>query len=395
MQHPDKETRISVYKSIFGGLKKGEEIHSSALRNICSDWVKTVKRRNYDSPIHRSLIDNGTTQEIISNLMKTVENNINIYQKFLKIKAKLLNLPKLDGVDVWANLPSEKRYSWDEAKQICFQVYNNFDVSFGNVISDIFERNHIDTSSREGKIAGAWCYYWYNGRSVFILTPFKGLISDIFPLTHELGHGIHFYLASREQTLLNSMPGMTMQETASTFGELLLADHLLETIDSTNERISLLTNQLTMGGLLIFILSSWMLFEQSLYHSIDREEYLDGKAISKYWCAARNKMYGDSVEFFDDMKWEWIPVPHFYMASRRFYNYPYVFAELIVLGLYNKYREEGESFVPKYKEFLKAGGSESPEAIAKKIGLDLNSEEFWLSGIREIRRLFEELKKYY
>ncbi|MCK4286644.1 MAG: hypothetical protein KAX18_10605, partial [Candidatus Lokiarchaeota archaeon] len=109
IQHPDRKTRISVYKSVCSGIMKDEEIYSSALRNICGDWVKTTKRRDYDSPIHQSLIDNETTQEIINNLMKTVENNIDIYQKFLKIKTKLLNLPKLDGVDILAYLPSEKK----------------------------------------------------------------------------------------------------------------------------------------------------------------------------------------------------------------------------------------------------------------------------------------------
>ncbi len=183
--HPDRETRISVVKSVCGGLMKEEEIYSSALRNICGDWVKTAKRRNYDSPIHHSLMYNDTTQEIINKMINTVENNIGIYHRFLKIKTKLLNLPKLGGVDIFAYLPSEKKYTWDEIKKINLEVYNKFDKSFGEIVRDIFERNHIDASTREGKTGGIYCSPWYNGRSAFILTSFKGLLSDIPFLTHE------------------------------------------------------------------------------------------------------------------------------------------------------------------------------------------------------------------
>ncbi len=393
IQHPERDTRMSVYKSVCGGLMKEEEIYSSALRNICGDWVKTTNRRRYDSPIHQSLIYNDTTQEIIDNLMKTVENNIGIYQKFLKIKTKLLNLPKLGGIDIWAYLPSEKKYTWDETKKINLQIYSKFDKSFGEIVRDIFERNHIDASTREGKAGMIYCSQWYNGKSAFISTSFTGLLGDIIPLTHELGHGIHFYLASQQQTFLNFMPGMTVAETASTFGELLLADYLLETTESTTEKITLLTNQVNWAGIVIFQLSARMWFEQNLYDAIEKGEYLDGKTISKYWCAARDRIYGDSVEWFDDMKWEWSFAPHYFMPNFRFYNYPYVYAQLFVYALYQNYKKEGVSFVQKFKKLLSAGGSVSPEELGKIVGLDITTPDFWNLGMKQYGVFVDELEK--
>jgi len=393
IQHPDRETRISVYKSVCGVLKKEEEIYSSALRNMCGDWAKTSKRRNYNSPIHHTLIDNETTQEIINNMMKIVENNTDIYQKFLKIKAKLLNLPKLGDVDILAYLPSEKKYSWLDIKQINLQVYNKFDKSLGEIVNDVFERNHVDASTREGKRAGGFCSPWFNGKSAFILTSFKGLFSDVMFLTHELGHGIHFYLASQEQTYLNYMPGLTVAETASIFGELLLTDYLLETTDSPNEIITLLTNLINWAGIIIFWVSVGMWFEQSLYNAIENGEYLDGKTISKYWCAARYKIYGDSVEYFDNMKWEWIIDHHYFRPSLRFYNYPYVYAQLFVYALYQTYKNEGESFVPKFKKLLSAGGSVSPVKLGKIVGLDITTPDFWNLGMKQYGVFVDELEK--
>jgi len=392
-QHPDRATRESVYKAVYGDLRKEEEIFSSALRNICGNWVKTAKRRNYDSPMHQSLIYNDTTQEIINNLMKTIDDNIDTYQKFLKIKAKLLNLPKLNGIDIFAYLPSEKKYTWDETKRINLQIFSNFDKSFGEIVSDIFERNHVDASPRVGKRIGAFCSGWYNGKSAFILTTFKGLLSDVMPLSHELGHGIHFYLSSQEQSYLNYMPGMNVAETASTFGELLLTDHLLETTESTNEKIALLTNLLNWAGVIIFRESARMWFEQSLYDAIEKGEYLDGKTISKYWCAARDKLYRDSIEWFDDIKWEWIPIPHYFYTFLRFYNYPYVYAQLFVYALYQTYKKEGERFLPKFKKLLSAGGSQSPEELGKIVGLDVTKPDFWQIGMNQYEEFINELEK--
>jgi len=391
--HPDRETRISATKSVFGSIEKEIEIYASALRNICGDWVKITNHRGYKNPIHHSLIKNEITHVIIDNLMKIVEENVSIYHRFLKIKAKLLNLPKLNGVDTWAYLPSEKKYTWDETKKFILQIYDNFDKSFGDIISDLFNKNHIDASTREGKLGAGYCFPWYNGKSAHILISFKGLLSDIHTLAHEFGHATHYYLSSQEQTFFNYMPGSVIDEIGGIFGELLMYDALLETIDSTNEKIILLTNQLTTGGGVLFLISASMWFEQSLYNAIEKGEYLDGNTISKHWCAARDKIYGDSVEWFDEMKWNWVVVPHFFFPNDRFYNYPYVYAQLFVYALYQTYKKEGESFVPKFKKLLSAGGSVSSEELGKIVGLDITTPDFWNLGMNQYGVFVDELEK--
>ena len=140
---------------------------------------------------------------------------------------------------------------------------------------------------------------------------------------------------------------MTVAETASIFGELLLIDYLLETTESTQEKIAYLSNHLSWAGNLIFNFRARMGFEQSLYDAVEKGENLDGSAISKHWCAARGKIYGENVEWFDDMQWLWIQVPHYFISGLRFYNYPYIYAQLFVYALYQTYKEEGQNFVPK------------------------------------------------
>ncbi|MFX1428510.1 MAG: hypothetical protein ACFFBE_18805, partial [Promethearchaeota archaeon] len=144
LTHPDRDTRISANKSIYGLLGNEEIVFSSALRSVCSDWFNNSKRRKYDSPMHDSLLVNDTTQEIVDNLMKSIEIGVGVYRKYLNLKAKILNLPKLNCADVRAPLPiaPHKNYSWDQAKELAIQTYDKFDEEFSNIVKDMFDRNH-------------------------------------------------------------------------------------------------------------------------------------------------------------------------------------------------------------------------------------------------------------
>ncbi|MHA1931019.1 MAG: M3 family oligoendopeptidase [Promethearchaeota archaeon] len=392
--HPDRNTRISANKSIYSLLGKDEEIFTSAIRNICADWVKNSKRRKYDSPMHDSLIVNDTTQEIIDNLIKTMEESVGVYQRYLKIKAKLLNLPKLTCADVVApllNVP-HKTYSWEEAKEFIDEAFNRFDESFAEYAKDMFDKNHIDASTRKGKRNGAYCAGWYKGKSAFILLSFDGAIRQVYTLTHELGHAIHDYLASRNQTYINVHPGYTVAETASTFGELLMTDLLLEKAETKEEKMGIIAHVLDEAGQAAFQVSARIWFEQSLYDAIEKGEHLDGKTVSKLWCAGRDKIYGDSVEWFEEMDWEWTMKGHYYIPNFRFYNYPYVYAQLFVYALYQTYKKEGKSFVPKFKKLLSSGGSVSPEELGKIVGLDITKPDFWKLGIQQYEDFVNQLE---
>jgi len=394
LTHPDRNTRISANKSIYDLLGKEEYVFSSALRSVCGDWVKNSQRRKYDTPMHNSLIVNDTNQEIIDNLMKAIEEGVEVYRKYLSLKAKILDVPKLNCADVRAPLPMApyKKYSWEEANQLAIQTYEKFDPEFAKIVKDMFTRNHIDASPRKGKRNGANCASWFKGKSAYILMTYTGEINEIFTLIHELGHTIHGYLAIAEQTYFNIHPGYTVAETASTFGELLITDLLLEKADSDEEKMAILAHVLDDAGQAAFQVSARVWFEQNLYKAIESGENLDGKTISKYWCAGRDKIYGDSVEWFDEMDWEWTMKPHYFIPNFRFYNYPYVYAQLFVYALYKTYKQEGKEFVPKFKKILAAGGSLSPEDLGKIVGLDFTKKDFWKLGIKQYEDFVNQLE---
>ncbi|KKL28396.1 hypothetical protein LCGC14_2375550, partial [marine sediment metagenome] len=267
-----------------------------------------------------------------------------------------------------------------------------FDSEFVAYLNDMYNRNHIDASPRKGKKNGANCADWYKGRSAFILLTFTGEQNEIFTLIHELGHAIHDYLAIEAQTYHNIHPGYTVAEIASTFGELLLTDFLLEKAESNEEKMTILAQVLDDAGQAAFQVSARVWFEQDLYKAIERGENLDGRTISNYWCAGRDKIYGDSVEWFEEMNWEWTMKLHYYIPNFRFYNYPYVYAQLFVYAVYQTYKKEGKVFVPKFKKLLAAGGSLSPEELGMIVGLDITKKDFWKLGIKQYEDFVNQLE---
>lgn len=395
LPHPDRTTRESANKSIFGLVGKDGEIFSSAFRNICNDWLSVCEWRKYDSPVHASLIANDVDQQTVDNLLKAIEDNVGLYQRYLRLKTKIMKLPKLGCHDIIAPLPDapDMKFDFDKAENLVIRAYSKFDEEYAFAVKDMFARRHIDCAPRFGKQNGAFCAGWYNGKSAFMLQSFNGRLNDIYTLAHELGHATHDYYFQRSQTILNGRIPMVVAETASIFGELLLTDLLLSEAKSDMEKKVILCRVLDGAGRVIFSVTARAWFEQSVYDAIKRGEYLDHKTICKYWVVVRNKAYGDTVEWFSEMESEWGITPHYFMANFRFYNYPYVYAQLFVYALYQKYLEEGKAFVPKLKQILSAGSSISPVEIGKTVGFDISSVGFWKIGMKQYEHFIGELEK--
>jgi oligoendopeptidase F len=394
LPHPDRATRESAYRSIYGLLGGYGEIFSSALRNTCNDWLNVCERRKYDSPMHASLIENDTEEQVIDTLLKAVENHTGLYRRYLKLKAKLLGLPRLGCHDIIAPLPDapHTKFKYDRARDLVIKAYSRFDEDYASAAKDMFAKNHLDSSPRFGKQNGAFCASWYNGKSAFVLDSFNETLRDVYTLAHELGHATHDYYSQRKQTILNLRIPMIVAETASIFGELLLTDLLLSESKSDAEKKVVLCSVLDMAGSAIFRVTARARFEQNLYSALKQGDYLDYGTMCKHWTLARDKIFGNVVEWFKEMNAEWTTVPHYYMANFRFYNYPYTYAQLFVYALYQTYLIEGSRFVPRFIEILSAGSSVSPLEIGKMVGLEVSDPGFWKLGIKQYEHFVKELE---
>ena len=306
-----------------------------------------------------------------------------------------MDLPVIGNHDILAPLPDtpELKFTFQEAQNMVIKAYERFDSQYATAAKEMFAKRHIDASPRFGKRNGAFCARHYNGKSAFILQSFNGALTDIYTLAHELGHATHDWYASRNQPFLNmNIPSVTA-ETASIFGELLLTDLLLDEAKSDAERRAVLCNVLDEAGMTSFQVTARVWFEQALYTSIEKNEFLDYKTICNHWIEARERIYGNSVTWFNEMEAEWTMKPHYYIANYRFYNYPYVYAQMFVHSMYEQYINEGKMFVPKFVEALSAGGSVSPLRIGEIIGLNVAAPDFWNSDLKVFDRFIVDLEK--
>jgi oligoendopeptidase F len=394
-ESPDRDLRRQISTIVHGDLGKDEIVWASAMRAICEDHLEMCKIRNWPNPMTQSLIDNDVDEKNVNSLMKTIQNSTGMYQKYLKMKAKLMGLPKLADYDLRAPLPKspEKTYSWMEARREISSAYKKFDEQIGEWTDDMYNKHHIDGKVRKGKSPGAWCADWLSGNSAYILQSYNERITDVYTQAHELGHAIHAYLCSRAQKPSNCEVGSCVAETGSIFGELLLTEHLLGKTKTREEKQTILTIVLDKFGGAAFQVSARVFFEQSLYDTIKQGTFLDGETAAKLWMAARDKISGDAVEWLDMHKWNWTTTPHYFIANHRFYNYPYVFAQLFVYSLYRLYKEEGKAFVPKMKTLLAAGSSKSPLELSKELGFDITSETFWQKGMKQAQEFINSLQE--
>jgi oligoendopeptidase F len=394
-QSSDRDLRKRANQTVYEVLGKDEIVWAGALRSVCEDHLEMCGLRKWDSPMMQSLIDNDVDQRAIDSLRRTIEKNVSLYRRYLKLKAQLMGLSVLANYDIVAPLPKmpEADYSWIDSREEVVGAYSNFDDEVGGWIVEMFDRRHIDGEVRKGKESGAFCAPWIAGKSAYILQSFNMRRGDVYTQAHELGHAVHDYLMSRTQQPTNCDVGSCVAETGSTFGELLLTERLLSKTKLRDEKKTILSFVLDEFGMGAFQVSARVIFEESLYEAIKKGQFLDGETIAKLWTDARDHIYGDAVEWLDVMRWEWTMKPHYYMANYRFYNYPYVYAQLFVFALYKLYKEQGKAFVPKLKALLAAGSSKSPRELANELGFDISEESFWEKGMQQAAEFIQMLEE--
>jgi oligoendopeptidase F len=393
-QHPNRELRREANRVVYRDLGMDEILWSAAIRSICSDHITMCEWRKYQTPMTQSLLSNDVELGAIEALIRSIERGVGVYQRYLKVKARIMGLPRLGNWDIVAPIPNsaDKVYTWEDSREIVIKAYNGFDPEWGSWVNEMYSLRHIDGEVRKGKQSGAFCASWQKGKSAYILQSFNGRVGDVYTQAHELGHAIHAYLSSRAQKPMNCEIGSCIAECGSVFGELLLTDILLSNAKTREEKQVVLAGVLDEFGMAAFQVSARVWFEQSIYDAIEKGTFLDGETVSSLWIISRDRIYGDLIEWLPEMKWEWTMKSHYYIPNYRFYNYPYVFAQLFVFALYRLYKEQGEAFIPKMRRILAAGSSKSPMELASEMGLDLSSEDFWMKGIQQAEDFLLQLE---
>jgi oligoendopeptidase F len=388
--HTEREVRRRAYETLFDVLSKHDLVLTAVYETLIQDHLTMDRLRRFPHPMAERHLDNEIDEKAVEQMMAVTEENYGVAQQYFRMKARLLGLPKLGLYDQYAPVGEAlPACSLDRARDIVLQAFGDFSPTFREIARQFFDRRWIDAEVRPGKRGGAFCASPAPSLHPFILCNYTDNLRDVMTVAHELGHGLHGWLA-RKQTLLNYDPPLTTAETASVFGEFLVFDHLLRVQAEPRVQLALLCGKIEDTCATVFRQNVLTRFEQAAFER-RKGGRLTPDAICQTWIEANGPYYGDAVEMTGGYRWGWSYIPHF--IHSRFYCYSYVFGQLLVLSLYRRYKEEGAAFVPRYLQLLDAGGSEAPEALLKPLGVDFHDPAFWQKGFDEIRSMVERAER--
>lgn len=386
MRHADRSVREQAHKALYSGLEQQIQPLSFVFNTLMQDHLTMDRLRAYPDPMAQRHLANEIEHETVETMMRVVEENHTVAQTYFKLKAQLLNLPTLEIYDQYAPIGASRvALSYDEAKAVILESFGTFDAGFRDIAQQFFDGNWIDAEVRPGKRGGAFCSGFSPSHHPFILCNYTDDLRDAMTVAHELGHGIHFSL-SRKQTLFNYYSTLPLAETASVFAEMLVFEHLLNQQDDRATKLALVCGKIEDIFATIYRQTVLTRFEQLVYKARG-ESRLTPEQLNGFWLEANEHYYGDAVVRTAGYEMGWSYIPHFIHTP--FYCYSYVFGELLVLALYGMYREQGEAFVPRYRQLLESGGSKTPDELLAELGIDTRDPSFWQLGFDEVRRLVE------
>jgi len=276
------------------------------------------------------------------------------------------------------------RYLWEEARERVLAAYRAFHPRMGEIASRFFDGRWIDAAVRPGKRGGAFSHGAVPSSHPWVLLNYEGNARDVATLAHELGHGVHQWLA-RERGVLQADTPLTTAETASVFGEMLVFQDMLASERDPRARLDLLVRKIEDSFATVFRQVAMNRFEDAAHHARRAEGELPAGRYSEIWMETQKAMFGDSLTLTDDYSAWWSYIPHFLHTPG--YVYAYAFGELLVLALHRRYREAGGRFPEQYLDMLAAGGSKWPADLVAPLGVDLKDPGFWAQGLAMLEEL--------
>ncbi|OGO17890.1 MAG: oligoendopeptidase F [Chloroflexi bacterium RBG_16_48_8] len=390
VRHPAPDLRERSYKELHRVYKADSLILGQIYQNLARDWGnENVQLRGYGSPIAVRNLSNNIPDDVVESLLKACRENVGIFQRFFRLKAKWIGMEKLRRYDIYAPVvETEKTYAFNDAIDIILESFQAFDGQFVALSKRVLDQRRLDSEVRKGKRSGAFCAPVTPDLTPWVLTSYQGKPDDVATLAHELGHAIHALLSSH-QTALTYDASLPLAEVASTFGEMLVVDNLLLKDPDPEVQRDLLFSQMDNAYATIMRQAYFSMFERTahdLIHSGASVEDLSGSYLENL-----SQQFGDSLDLGEEFRYEWLAIPHFY--NWPFYVYAYAFGQLLVLSLYQQYRQEGEDFKPRYLEILSAGGSDAPVRILERAGVDVRSPDFWDGGFSVLAEALKQLEE--
>ncbi len=388
---PDRAVRQQAARDLTDGLASQQHIITHIFNTLLADKMIGDRLRSYSSWVSSRNLSNELDDETVDTLVAATTGRYDIVQRYYSLKKDILGLDELYDYDRYAPLPDlpTRQIGWQQCRDMVLAGFRKFSPEMGDIAEKFYAERWIHAPVIEGKRSGAFAHPCVPDTHPYILVNYTGSMRDVSTVAHELGHGVHQFLAAG-QGYFNSDTPLVLAETASVFAELLIFHDQLAMIEEPARRKAFICQKLESIFATVFRQISMNRFEDLIHNGRREQGELSTEQLSTMWMESQQEMFGDSVTLGEDYGSWWSYIPHFLHSPG--YVYSYAFGELLVLALYRCYQQQGDDFVPMYMELLAQGGSQSPYDLVKPFDIDLNDPDFWQGGLDLIDEMLKEVE---
>jgi oligoendopeptidase F len=385
LESEDRRVREDAFKGVYQTYGKFRNTFSSTLSGNIKKDNFNARIRKYSSARHAALAANNIPESVYENLVNTINNNLHLLHRYVKLRRKVLGVDKLHMYDLYTPLVKNVKMdvSYAEAKDMILKGLAPMGEEYVGLLKEGFENRWIDVHENKGKRSGAYSSGSY-GTNPYILMNWQDNVNNLFTLAHELGHSLHSYYTRKSQPYAYGSYSIFVAEVASTCNEALLNDYLLKSIDDEQKRLYLLNHYLEGFRGTVFRQTMFAEFEHLIHQKAQNNEALTADSLTKDYYELNKKYFGqEDIEIDEEIGLEWSRIPHFYY---NYYVYQYATGFSAATALSKQILEEGEPAVKRYVDYLKAGSSDYPIEVLKKAGVDMTSPK----PIEDACKVFEE-----
>lgn len=395
MDQPDRRVRKAAFEGGNEEWKKLEAVAAAALNAIAGTRLTLNCHRKVDHFLDIALFQAAINRETLDAMLDALYANAEVGRRILRLKAAAMGRKALAWYDLGAplDMPDSKELSWEVAKNT---VADSFARAYP-ALADFFQRQvlaqrWVDWEPRPGKRPGAFCTSSMLSKESRIFMTYNRSLGDMLTLAHEAGHAFHGFLM-RDLRPYGRIYPMTLAETASTFGEQVLINGLLNDPAVTDAQKALMLDaEVGHGAVYLLDIPVRYEFEKAFYAERQGRE-LSVSRLKELMVETQRRILGDVLEPGGEDPYFWASKLHFYISGITFYNFPYTFGFLLSRSLYAMFNAKGREFLPQYEEFLRLAGSDTAENVAKRtLGRDLETPEFWSEAIHSLERPLSRLE---
>jgi len=381
---PNREDRKKCFEKRFYHLIN----QSDSMTSLYSEKAKlddlVAGELNYTDSYQSALYGAYLTPEQISEMNLVFKERKGVFEPYNEFRREKLGVEKLKPYDLMLEITSSpgKNYTYLEALEEIQKSYANMDPSFNRIFLETVTGNFVDVypDPEHGKQPGAYCYGLCPIKApALIFTNYNGILSDQKAITHEMGHGINFYLMGSSVDYLYCTSTLYEMEIPSTFNEELFVDHVVANSDKETA-INVLSQHI--GEYQNYLTRQPMITEfeykahQLCAEKAAKNENVTGADLNAIWTNLSKEYRSESVEYYPEDSGEWTYINHIYLTNN-YYTYNYAVSKAITLALFKQYREDPEAFNKNYIAYLSAGGTMKPEEKLKKyFGIEINKQLF-------------------